>query len=155
MSDDLAVLPVRDGDSGGDDDVPRVDSPGGEKDGEAHAGDAGPEGCADAGPEVVVAAAEPARVSSSCMPSAMMFVTASENILAESPKKCDHCGLVIVLQVRRSEEEEFANYHMVHADCDHDGSHVCCMLVRCDVVDKRAIDDHLRELPFEAARVFK
>ena len=62
MSDDLVVLPVRDGACGGDDDVPRVDSPGGEKDGEAHAGDAGPEGCADAGPEVVDEPAESVRV---------------------------------------------------------------------------------------------
>lgn len=157
MSDDLAVLPVRDGDCRGDADVPRVDSPGGEKDGEAHAGDAGPEGCADAGPEVVVATAEPTCVNASHTPSAMMAVNVIENVLSEPTLICENCGLAVILQARSSVEEEFVNYHMVHADYEEDGSrkYVSYMLIRCDVVNKQSIDERIRELPFKVAALAK
>ena len=157
MSDDLAVLPVRDGDCCGDADVPRVDSPGSEKDGEAHAGDAGPEGCADAGPEVVVESAEPVRVNVSRTPSAMMAVNVIENVLTEPTLICESCGLAVILQARSSTAEEFVNYHMVHADYEEDGSrkYASYMLIRCDVVNKQRIDERLRELPFKVAALAK
>ena len=157
MSDDLAVLPVLDGDRCGDDDVPRVDSPGGEKDGEAHAGDAGPEGCADADPEVVDESAESVRVNVPHSPSAMMAVNVIENVLSEPTLICESCGLAVVLQARSSAEKEFVNYHMVHADYEEDGSrkYVSYMLIRCDVVNKQRIDERIRELPFKVAALAK
>ena len=100
MSDDLAVLSVRDGDCCGDDEVPRVDSPGSEKDGEAHAGDAGPEGCADAGPEVD----EPVRVRPP-----LVLITADSTFTKDII--CDKCPMPVYFTLQLRPDGPTYNYH--------------------------------------------
>ena len=120
MSDDLAVLPVLDGDSGGDADVPRVDSPGSEKDSEAHAGDAGPEGCADAGPEVVdEPAAEPvvdveARLQDAKIGSPIAIISrrGEHESFVDLDLKCPYCKLPAALIARYSSKTDPVYYHL-------------------------------------------
>ena len=121
MSDDLAVLPVRDGDCGGDVDVPRVGSPGSEKDSEAHAGDAGPEGCADAGPEVVdEPAAEPvvdveARLQDAKIGSPIAIISrrSERESFVDLDLKCPYCKLPAALIARYSSKTDPVYYHLV------------------------------------------
>ena len=127
MSDDLAVLPVRDGDCCGDADVPRVDSPGGEKDGEAHAGDAGPEGCADAGPEVVDESAEPVRVRPP-----LVLITADSTF--DKSIICDKCPMPVYFTLQLRPDGPTYNYHPAwEEEVEKDGeTHVSQLLYLCE-----------------------
>lgn len=127
MSDDLAVLPVLDDNCGGDDDVPRVDSPGSEKDGEAHAGDAGPEGCADAGPEVVDESAEPVRVRPP-----VVLITADSTF--DKSIICDKCPMPVYFTLQLRPDGPVYNYHPAwEQEVEKDGeTHISQLLYLCE-----------------------
>ena len=126
MSDDLAVLPVRDGDCCGDADVPRVDSPGGEKDSEAHAGDAGPEGCADTGPEVDESA-EPVRVRPP-----LVLITADSTF--DKDIICDKCPMPVYFTLQLRPDGPVYNYHPAwEQEVEKDGeTHTSQLLYLCE-----------------------
>lgn len=126
MSDDLAVLPVRDGDCCGDDDVPRVDSPGSEKDSETHAGDAGPEGCADAGPEVDEPA-EPVRVRPP-----LVLITADSTF--DKSIICDKCPMPVYFTLQLRPDGPVYNYHPAwEEEVEKDGEkHTSQLLYLCE-----------------------
>ena len=123
MSDDLAVLPVREGDCGGDADVTRVVSPGSEKDGEAHAGDAGPEGCADADPEVD----EPARVRPP-----LVLITADSTF--DMSITCDKCPMPVYFTLPLRPDGPVYNYHPGwEREVEKDGeTHTSQLLYLCE-----------------------
>ena len=113
MSDDLAVLPVLDDDRCGDADVPRVDSPGSEKDGEAHAGDAGPEGRADAGPDEVVDVETRLQDAKIGSPIAIISRRGEHESFVDLDLKCPYCKLPAALIARYSSKTDPVYYHLV------------------------------------------